>query len=418
MSRIVIATWGSLGDLHPAIALGLGLRDRGHHITIASVERYRPKVAALGLTFHAIRPELPEEPETISRIMNPQTGAEAVLKDLIIGNLRETVADLTAIAKDADFLIAHEVVYAAPIVAEVQKLPWASFTLSPQTFFSVYEPFVNAAQPFLAEFHRFGPTVNSLAINAIKFVTSLWTKPVYVLRRELGLPKISHPIVGNDKYSPHLVLALFSSAIADPQPDWPPNTVTAGFTFYDGSSKKMPPELEAFLEAGEPPLVFTLGSAAVKAPGEFYADSAKAAIALRRRAVLVLGDNPVPADLPESILACEYAPYSALFPRALAIVHQGGIGTTAQGLKSGRPTAIVPYTLDQPDNASRAECLGTSRTIARKRYSAARATEVLRELIENPSYAEKAAEVEAVLQAEDGVAVACDAIERQLDRAN
>lgn len=123
-----------------------------------------------------------------------------------------------------------------------------------------------------------------------------------------------------------------------PQPDWPPNVVTTGFTFYDGNTEQpINPELQTFLDSGTPPLVFTLGSSGVNAAGNFYTESVRAAIKLNRRAVLLMGKNPPPENLPNSIFACEYAPYSEIFPRACAIVHQGGIGTTSQAGASRAP---------------------------------------------------------------------------------
>jgi rhamnosyltransferase subunit B len=413
VSRIILATWGSLGDLHPIIALSLSLRDRGHNIVVATTEGYRTQVESLGLNFHAIRPTLTEDPQLIEQLMDPKKGPKLVLKDLLLGNVRDTYDDLVAISKDADFLVAHEIIYAAPLVAEVLKLRWASCALAPAAFFSAYEPIVSSVYPGLAKLHRFGPGINRWVVEFAKSVTQPWGKPVYELRKELGLRSIQNPIVGNDKYSPSLVLALFSSVLGTPQPDWSPNVVTTGFTFYDGE-QQMTPELLAFLDSGDPPLVFTLGSAAVNAPGDFYAESVQAAIKLGRRAVLLLGKNPLPKNLPASILACDYAPYSEIFPRACIVIHQGGIGTTAQALRAGRPTLVMPYSHDQPDNAARVEQLGTSRTISRKQYSAVRVTQQLRELLEEPSYATKAADIGRIIQAENGVELACDAIERQL----
>ena len=143
--------------------------------------------------------------------------------------------------------------------------------------------------------------------------------------------------------SPELVLATFSSVMAAPQPDWPPQTVQTGFPFYEGESGNagLDPALSAFLDAGDPPLVFTLGSSAVMDAGGFYAESAEAARHLGRRALLLVGRDPRnrPAKLPAGVVAFEYAPYSQVFPRAAAIIHQGGIGTTAQALRAGRPDA-------------------------------------------------------------------------------
>lgn len=127
-----------------------------------------------------------------------------------------------------------------------------------------------------------------------------------------------------------------------------------------------------------------------------------------------MGGNTLPENLPKDIIATNYAPYSKIFPHACVIVHQGGIGTTAQALQAGCPTLIMPYTYDQPDNAARVKRLGTSRTIFRKQYSASRVAQELSKLLDNPNYAAKSAEIGRIIQAENGVGVACDAIEKQL----
>jgi UDP:flavonoid glycosyltransferase YjiC (YdhE family) len=209
---------------------------------------------------------------------------------------------------------------------------------------------------------------------------------------------------------------MFSSALAKPQPDWATNTVQTGFTFYDGngSGADLTPELEQFLNSGEPPIVFTLGSATVRTPGNFYQESLQATEILKRRAVLLIGKNAPPKNLSKNIICASYVPYSQIFPHACAIVHQGGIGTTAQALRAGCPTLVMPYGQDQPDNAARVERLGTSLTLKRQQYSSVRAVEKLRELLGNPKYAAKAAEIGRIIRAENGVDVACDAIEKQL----
>jgi UDP:flavonoid glycosyltransferase YjiC (YdhE family) len=154
------------------------------------------------------------------------------------------------------------------------------------------------------------------------------------------------------------------------------------------------------------------------APGRFYQASVEAATQLNRRAVLLMGKNAPPNDLPETVFTTSYVPYSQIFPRACAIVHQGGIGTTAQALRAGRPTLVMPYSHDQPDNAARVERLGTSRTIPRNQYTAERVAKQLRQLLGNPSYAAKALEIGGIIRTENGVSVACDAIEKQLQAAS
>jgi rhamnosyltransferase subunit B len=413
MSRILITTLGSLGDLHPYIALGLELRDRGHEIVFVTIKDYQAKIEAIGFEFQPLGEDYMNvgDPEMVAMMMDRHKGTERVFKDYLMVNLRDNYHHLLAAAKGVDFMVAHEVVFAAPLVAEMLKIDWATGILAPGSFFSAYDPFVLPPYPFVGKFRWMGPKVNRLIRDASKIVTRNWGNPVRQLRQELGLAPIAGNPIIDAKYSPELVLALFSSVIGAPQPDWPPHTAQTGFPVYDGGSdRSLSDELERFLAAGAPPIVFTLGSAAVVAPGRFFEVSIEAAIRLNRRAVLLIGDNTPPENLPPELIAIDYAPYSQLFARAAAIVHQGGIGTTAQGLRSGRPTLIMPYSHDQPDNAARAERLGVSRTISREKYTIDRAVRELSALLTDPSYAARAVEVGRIVSAEDGVNLACETI--------
>jgi UDP:flavonoid glycosyltransferase YjiC (YdhE family) len=324
--------------------------------------------------------------------------------------------DLLNVASSTDFIFSGEGVIAAPLVAEKLGMQWASSAMVPLSFFSVYDPPVLAPFPALAKLYRFGPILNQGVLNFAKLVSNSWADPIRQLRHELGLSPIHYNPFLENRFSPYLVVALFSPVLGQPQPDWAPNTVVAGFTFYDGTQGgvDLTPELKQFLDRGEPPIVFTLGSAAVMNAGSFYQESLEAAQQVNRRAVLLIGNNSPPENLPSTVLATSYAPYSRIFPRACAIVNQGEIGTTAQALKAGCPTLIMPYSHDQPDNAARVQRLGISRTIERKQYFASRVAKELDELLGNPGYAAKATEIGQIGQAENGVDVACDAIESQL----
>jgi UDP:flavonoid glycosyltransferase YjiC (YdhE family) len=247
-------------------------------------------------------------------------------------------------------------------------------------------------------------------------VTRPWWEPVRALRRELGLPPGENPLF-EGKLSPQLDLAMFSPELQPPQPDWPRQTRQTGFSFYDeaeNSGPALPPAVEAFLAAGEPPIVFTLGSAAVFVAGDFYAESARAAHRLGKRALLLLGDNPPPANLLPTALAWKYLPYAQIFPRASVIVHQGGVGTTAQAMRAGRPMLVMPFAHDQPDNAARVTRLGVGRTISRGSYTARRAAEELGKLLGDPAVVERAAAIGLRIRAERGTQAACDALESRL----
>lgn len=418
MSRIVVTTIGSLGDLHPKIAVALELRQRGHDIVFVTHKEYQEKIEALGFEFYRMRPDNTalNDPQEMARMMDLKTGVEYVTRNWVCASLRETYTDIMNSAKDADFILAGEGALAARLVAEKRGIPWALVVLQPLSFLSSHDLYVIPGFPFLSKLRGLAYIARKGIFELSKKMTKSWAEPVHQLRRELQLP----PLAGNpfidDKYSPYLVLAMFSPILAKPQPDWVANTVITGFTFYDGSQtgSELVPELTQFLNEGEPPIVFTLGSAAVMTPGSFYQESIKAIKILKRRAVLLVGKNTPPENLTKDIIAVNYASYSQIFPHASAIVHQGGIGTTAQALKAGCPTLIMPYSHDQPDNAARVKRLGTSRTISRKHYTASRVAKELSELLENPSYIAASTEIGRIIQAEDGVKVACDAIEKQL----
>jgi UDP:flavonoid glycosyltransferase YjiC (YdhE family) len=249
-----------------------------------------------------------------------------------------------------------------------------------------------------------------------RFVSRKWPQPIYDLRAELGLPKGRNPLF-DAKHSPYLVLALFSTVLGTEQKDWPPNALITGFCFYDSDAGNaaLPANLEEFLAAGPAPVVFTLGSAAVLAAGRFYEFSAKAAIKLGIRAVLLIGTDPrnrLKQELPKTICVAEYAPYSALFNRAAMVVHQGGVGTTAQCLRAGKPMLIMPYSHDQPDNGRRMRRLKVARVIQRVYYTPIRVARKLKAILAEPIFARRSEMVARRLEHEDGVKAACDALEK------
>ena len=175
--------------------------------------------------------------------------------------------------------------------------------------------------------------------------------------------------------------------------------------------------MTSFLRAGPAPVVFTLGSAAVHTAGNFYRTAAAGANLLGLRAVLLVGadtDNLRAEALPETVIAVEGAPFSRLFPRAAAVVHHGGIGTTGQALRAGRPSLVVPFAHDQPDNARRLENLGVSRTLPLSRNAPRRLAQELSRLLNEPGYARRAEKIAQRVRAEKGAVAACDAIEQML----
>ncbi len=421
MPHFLLTTFGSLGDLHPYIAVGLGLRERGHRVTIATSAGYQEKVEGEGLGFHPVRPDfvrLKDDPSKISKALHPRTGTEYVIRHVMLPYLEQSYEDLKSIAADADLIVGHPISYATPIVAEELEKRWISVVLQPSAMLSAYDfPTISGA-PYLEWFRGWGPGFWGPFSNLARRVAGRWGRPVNELRRKIGLPEVRNPVL-DDVFSPYGNQAWFSGVFGELQPDWPAKTSITGFPFYDKLTPGlgMSPELERFLDVGPPPVVFTLGSSAVFLGREFYAQSTEAVRQLGCRAILLVGADPrnLPeGNLPEGVIAAEYAPYSELFPRAAAVVHQCGAGTTAQTLRAGAPMCAVPHAHDQPDFARRCVNLGVARMVPRHAYRAARVARELERLLVDGAYAAAARGVAAEMAKEDGVAAACDGLERAL----
>ena len=416
MSSILLTTQGSLGDLHPYLALGLGLKDRGHRVSVGTTRYYQDRVEGAGFEFRPIAPHLSPEDETLVKlVVDPANGSENIFRQLLMPSIRESYADTKLSVEGMDLVVGHPIVLATPIVCEQKKLKWASVALAPLSFLSVHEPMEISGYEFLSSLTYRAACFRWLFDKFGRAATRSWVKPLLELRKDLGLGPGPHPLF-EGQHSPHLVLAMFTRLLAKPQPDWPKNTVVTGHCFYDKKSGHdvLSPGLAKFLDDGPPPLVFTLGSTAVLDAGSFYEESTAAARALNRRAVLLCGKTPPRGVEGPDVHLAEYAPYSLLFPRAEAVVCSGGIGTLAQCLKAGVPFVVVPIANDQPDNAARCARLGVSRTLPRKKYRGDRAAVVIGELLADAGARPKSQDAAKVVAGEGGVAAACAAIEKLL----
>ncbi len=414
--RILLTTTGSLGDLHPFMAIGLELQARGHEATLATSNFYRPKIEQAGLKFAPMGPHLEHgNLELMRRVMDQKRGPEFLIRELmypsIPGAFREVMAALT----DSDLIVTHPITYGAQIAAEKTGVPWVSVVTTPMLFYSRYDLPVIPHHLFLSKFRRLGLGVSGLLLKLGRRVTRPWFAPVSEFRKSVGMSPGRDPCF-EGQHSPQCVLAIFSRALAEPQPDWPAQTRITGFAFYDQAEhgQALAPELERFLDAGPPPVVFTLGSSAVFQAGNFYSESLEAIRQAGCRAVLLAGSNEMRAPLPPGVTVFPYAPFSRIFQRAAAVVHQAGAGTCGQALAAGKPQLIVPFAFDQLDNAERLQRRGVARTIPRGKFSARRAKQELDRLLSDANYARRATELGEKVRAENGARAAADAIERLL----
>jgi len=412
--RVVLATVGSLGDLHPFIAIAQRLQALGIEPIIATAPDYEQRVKSAGVAFGAVRPGLAE---TLQRLgIDQKELARRAAKDswflfreAIFPALRIAYDDMLPVVEGASLVATSSLAFPAKLAAEVKGIRQVAVVLQPVMFFSAYDPPMIPELPWLMPLLQWlGPRRAGAAIRFLKRLGKSRAAPLHSLRQQLGLPPIAGDAVIDGQFpADGTALALYSDVFGGVQPDFPAHTEMTGFAFYDGAEQESSAQtqsLEQFLDAGPPPLVFTLGSFVVANAADFYAVSLEVARALGRRAVLLVGDTSTSSALrsDRDVFITDYAPYSMLFSRCAVIVHQGGIGTSAQALRAGRPQLVVPFSGDQPDNAVRLARLGVGRHLERRAYRPARVRNELQILFDDPRYATRATEVSTKVKAEDG----------------
>ena len=416
MARVVLATWGSYGDLFPIVGLALELKRRGHDATVATCAYYGELVTSLGLGFHPVPPDIdPNDRQMFEWLLDARRGPDRLLRGLLAPAVEASYAATEAVARGADLIVSHPVTFAAPLVARKLGIPFVSTVLAPLSFFSRYDFPVLPGFPGAVFLKERGPFACGILRSLVRAITRHGMAPVDRLRERLGLPDAGHPLF-EGQFSPLATLALFPTVLAEPQPDWPANVVRTGFVSYNGPDP-MPQPLLDFLDAGPPPVTFTLGTSAVGAPGDFFREAASACVEVGCRGVLLVGrlpGNERPPAPAEGVMAIDYAPHAALFPRSAVIVHQAGMGTTSQALRAGKPQLIVPHAHDQPDNAYRVNQMGVARVCSPTRFRSARVASHLRDLLAEGPHRIRAEALARTVRMDRGADAAADKLEEVL----
>jgi rhamnosyltransferase subunit B len=417
--RIVLATFGSPGDLYPFLAIGTELRARGHEPIVATSALYRDKVAAASLDFAPVRPDRSpsqQDPDFLDRVIRDRVPPGTVFRAMFLPSLRDSLEDLLDAMEGADAVVTHTLASAARLAAEARGLPWVSAVMQPMGYLSAYEPPLIGPRAISWTLRSLGPASTRPVLKLARRLTESWATEWRDLRADLGLaPVRDHPL-WEGQHSPIRSLGLFPRVLGEPQPDWPPQARVTGFPFYRPPHQSLDPKLREFLENAEPPLVFTLGTTAINDPGSFFEESAAVVRRLGHRAVFFVGDGKqeIREHTSGEAIAVSYARHDLVFPFACAIVHQGGIGTLSETLLAGKPMLIMPYGHDQADNAWRARRVGVARVVSRGRYRASFVGRELSRLLEDPAPRAAAVRVSREVSRERGVERAADLIEAAL----
>jgi rhamnosyltransferase subunit B len=417
--RALLTAVGSAGDVNPFIAVGRELCRRGHEITLLVNPFFKHAATAAGLELLPLGREADLQKlirDNVRFMLRPGSAHRYLWQKLVLPSTSLLIETLEALihAEPPDVVAYHPASFGARCVCERYKIPSAMTALSPLAWISCKDGSVHA-RAFVQE----SPPDWLLRLQ-LQLARPLFRRTIdpalNAIRRRHGYPS------GRDLFFDQLLgadvnLALWSPVFRGPMPDDPPNGRICGFTWFDRGRQlergHADDELDRFLNDGEPPIVFTMGTTVFAVAGDFYAHAAEACRRLRRRGLLLTGsDENTPRRLPPGVRAFPYAPFSTVLPRACATVHHGGIGTTAQALRSGKPTVVIPCAYDQFDNAARVKRLGVSRTLRRTGVSPATLVRALRCVLDDPRVSERARRIRNRLAGEDGAATAANVLER------
>ena len=420
MAKVVLATVGSLGDLHPFIAIGRALAARGDQVLLAVPEDGLAKARAAGLDAAAILPSY----ETICARLGMTQGEAAaeiisdvnfVLDEVLLPTLAASTRALDDLSSGADVIVGSIFALAAVIVAEKRGLPFASIVLQPMTMFSAWQP--PAAPRF--EMMRQNPRTIAgrswnralIAVGRVALRRRL-AGQINAVRAEHGLARMTNVPLVDHGPTTRAVVCCWPKAMGILPPDAPRSASLVGFPLFDsesGAEEPVLPELLDFLSAGDAPIVFTLGSIAVASPGRFYEEAAAASRMLGKRSLMLTGGSE-PPRIEGGCMYVGYAPHSIVFPRAAAVVHHGGIGTTGQTLRAGNVQIVVPHYGDQFDNAARLRRAGVGLTIRRARFERRHAANIISRALSDSSMASAAHRIALEIREDDGAAAAAHVI--------
>ena len=409
---------GTRGDVQPYVALGQGLQQAGHRVTIGAPDNFRSFIEKHGLEFVSLgsdfKSELSSKP--MQDILEGGRTTWQIFKDYQA--IRQQMADyhikayrlMWQAAQKADLLILQLLVLHAADFAEKLGIPVIYAGLQPITPTRDF-PLIGSFMPNMGGFF------NRLSYTALPTVNQIPHKAYNQLRKELlGLPSRSRffsPLL--ERKNPIPTLYGFSKHLVTRPKDWPDSTKICGFWFLEEEYWQPDPKLQAFLENGKPPVYIGFSSIAWKAKHhtKIVVEAVKK---WGGRAVIAKGWGGLDPekyydDLPDSIYVIDSAPHSKLFPLMGAIIHHGGAGSTGAALKAGKPTLICPDMVDQPFWSERVYSQGVGpEPILLAKLDAEILAARLKKLTETASYHEKATELARLVKQEQGIKQAIKAI--------
>ena len=419
--KIVITAAGSRGDVQPSVALALGLKRAGHEVVLASWEPYRRMAEGRGLAFHPVAgpdPDLLVE-ALVAAGRNPLEYARR-FRPLLKPHVGQGLRDCLAACEDADAVLYTPLGFAGFMAAEHLELPSVGSVVTPLFIRDGGFPSAVLGRPVPFP----GGLYNRLSHPATEQLYWRIVEPLVAqARRETGLPAMSRlrgPLGDMHRQRRPFLLGWSPQVLpADGRREgW---MRTTGYWFLDHEEGWRPPEkLRRFLEAGEPPVALGLGSIArtrASEAGRIVSLTAKALGHTGLRGVLISDHAGTDADLPANVIRISGGvPYDWLFPRVSVAVHHGGAGTTAEALRAGTPSVVVPVVPDQAFWGWRVHTLGAGPTpIPHKKLTAKNLSNAILQAADDPEIRLRCEILGSKIAAEDGVARAVEVFERHAE---
>ncbi len=414
---------GTRGDVQPYVALGKGLAAAGHDIWICTSKKFEGFITEYGLGYVFLDDGLLDFMQTDlgkAAMENTSSVFEAVKTALKISSIVRPIQENHLRQRwEALQEVRPDLVLFHPKATVMADLA-GRFDIP--CIIGFYLPLLVSTAEFPAPGvpnWKLGSWYNRLSYGVIgKAMASGGSKMINEWRAEQGLPKRGRrPFLRMPSGVVIPVLHAYSEAVMPTPSDWPETAAATGYWFLDRLDEWRPPtELEDFLASGEPPVYFGFGSIFGRDPERLTRVVLEAVEGTAVRAILAGGWGGLDTrnlTLPANVLPIEGAPHDWLFPRVAAVVHHGGCGTTAAGLRAGKPTIICPFFGDQPFWGGRVQALGAGPVpIPQKRLTADKLAAAIRLCLSDPTIGNRAAELGERIRGEDGVGVAVRWIER------
>ncbi len=411
--KLLLPTLGSAGDIHPFLAIGRAAQARGHEVEVLTNPRFGDMVQQAGLAFHPVgTSDHYADAFKSPKLWHPIDGFGVFWRRMAryaIEPVYQRIANHAA--GGPCVVLATPLMLGARLAHEKLNIPLVTAYTASTMLRSCENPLTMAHWRVPRWVPRAARTAAWRALDRWK-LDPMVAADLPPMREKLGLPPLTQSVFGQWIHSPQAGVALFPAWFAAAPGDWPAQVRQAGFPLYDGDmAQGLEEALADFLDAGEPPIVFTPGSAMAHGHG-FFRAAVRSCAELGRRGVLLTPDaSQMPAGLPSFVHHCTYAPFGRLLPCAAALVHHGGIGSCAQALRAAIPQLLTPMGFDQFDNAMRLAFLGTGASVPRQDRQFDSMTPLLRKLLGSAGVAQACREAAEKLTHVSALETICDVLE-------